>query len=141
MNPEEDNVGDVRIKYYTHSEFLQNDYIPVSIIGRQKDRTIVSNDKDSTFLISLGEKKNLKQMINDENYPVRSDRNRIRTLVSLCLLLFYYTILSFELFDMRLDFPILGKSYDSGLFLPSLVLTLATLGLTSLLAKPFSLLL
>jgi hypothetical protein len=80
-------------------------------------------------------------MIHDESYPVRSDRNRIRTLVSLCLLLFYYTILSFELFDLRLEIPIFRQTYDSGLFLPSLGLTLATLGLTSLLSKPFSLLL
>ena len=83
----------------------------------------------------------MKQMIHDESYTSRSDRNRIRALVSLCLLLFYYTILSFELFDLRLDFPILGHTYDSGLFLPSLGLTLATLGFTSLLSKPFCLLL
>ena len=80
-------------------------------------------------------------MIRDESNPVRSDRYRVRALLSLCLLLFYYTILSFELFDLRLDLPILGHSYDSGLFLPSLGLTLATLGLTSLLSKPFCLLL
>ena len=132
-------MGDIRIKYYTYSEFLQSDRIPVSIIGRQKGRTIVSNDEDSPFLISLGEDKSLKQMIHDESNSSRSDRNRIRALVSLCLLLFYYTILSFELFDLRLDFPILGHTYDSGLFLPSLGLTLATLGLTSLLSKPFCL--
>ncbi len=65
MNPEEDNVGDIRIRYYTHSEFLQSDHIPVSIIGRQKGRTIASNE-DSTFLISLGENKSLKQLIHDE---------------------------------------------------------------------------
>jgi hypothetical protein len=80
-------------------------------------------------------------MIHDESYPVRSDRNRIRALVSLCLLLFYYTILSFELFDLRLEIPILRQTYDSGLYQPALGLTLATLGLTSLLSKPFSLLL
>ena len=57
-NPEEDSVGDVRVKFYTNKLALYNDRVPVSILGLQRGGSIEFQNPESLFLIKIGTKAN-----------------------------------------------------------------------------------
>ena len=54
VNPEEDSVGDVRVKFYSTRQALMNQRVTVSILGIQKGETIDFESDDSLFLMKVG---------------------------------------------------------------------------------------
>jgi hypothetical protein len=130
----------MRVRFYSHKDFIENNRIMVSILGRQKGQTIILDKEESIFAMKVGNIISLKEMLNLEEKGIKSNMTRIRFLLSLCLLMFYYAILAYELFNLNLEIPRFRLNFNSGKLFPSIFLTGLTLLLTNFLSYPFSLL-
>lgn len=51
MNPEEETIGDLRVRYFVNEKLANKEKVLVSIFGRQSGNTI--DYQDPLFLMSL----------------------------------------------------------------------------------------